>query len=150
MRLMKFQTIAICSISAFVLTAASAVVGGAALAQQGSSAGQSDRTKETPQEQIEVVGPRIIRSHVGGPGSLGNDVLTLTHHVGYGDLDLARSADAKTLEQRIRDSADEVCTQLAKVPPEEPKSQDCVQQAVNGAMRQAREAIADAQRSGRQ
>lgn len=135
------------AIAAFALGGAFALSSAPACAQQaGDSAKQASNAAA---EQITVVAPRVIRSTVREPSSRGvgyYDVLTMTHKVNYADLNLAHPGDAKTLKDRIAKTANQVCQQLAEVRPAEPKSQECVHQAMQSAAQQADAAIAAAKR----
>ena len=113
-------------------------------AQQAKTAQRNGST-----EQVTVVAPRVVRTRVHGlpdqHGGMGYyDLLTLSHQVSYADLNLALPADEKTLEQRIGDTANEICEQLAASPPAEQKSAECVQRAIESAMEEAHMAISAA------
>lgn len=114
---------------------------------------QGDPAQRPPagQEQVTVVAPRVVRTTVHGlpdtHGGMGDhDLLTLKQQVSYADLNLARHQDAKTLERRIGDTANEICHQLAYAPPAEPMSAECVHRAMVGAMEEAHAAIAAAEK----
>lgn len=137
--------------SSFVLSAMTilALSGAFALSSAPATAQQAgDQERKVPNitlEEITVVAPRVIRSKLrDSRGVATYDLLTLTHQVSYGDLNLAHPGDAKTLKDRIAKTADEVCQQLANVSPVEPKSQECVHQAVQSATPGADAAIAAA------
>jgi UrcA family protein len=104
---------------------------------------------QASQEQITVVGPRVVRGRTRGVrrdthGMGYYDLLTMTRQVSYADLNLARSEDAKTLERRIDQAADEICEELANAPPTAPKSADCVHRAIESAMKDVHAAMAKA------
>lgn len=139
---MKIDVFAVSAISGLALAASLMLAGGSARAQQGASSQQP----ATPEEEVTVRGPRLVRSHVGGAaqaGGFGYDLITLTHRVSYADLKLDRSEDAKVLEDRISLTARQICRELAKMfPATAPNNPDCVRQATKGAMEQAHAAIA--------
>jgi len=137
----------------FFAIAALAVSGGFALSSAPVLAQQSNdpgnQASNAAPEEITVVAPRIIRTKVREPNSRGvgyYDMLTLTHQVSYADLNLAHPGDAKTLKDRIAKAANVVCQQLANVRPAEPKSQDCVHNAMRSATEQADVVIAAAKK----
>ena len=75
-------------------------------------------------------------------------VFTLSHPVGYSDLDLRTYAGVKTLEKRVQDSAKAACRELnAKFPLDPRESSSCARRARSGAMVQVRAAIAAAARN---
>jgi len=131
----------------------SALAVAAALTQTGAPAFAADPVKlsNTVSEQVTVVAPRVVRERVHGlpdeRGGMGYyDLLTLTDQVGYSDLNLARPADARTLENRIGEAANQICERLADVRPAERKSRECVHDAIEGAMDEAQAAIAAAEK----
>lgn len=72
-------------------------------------------------------------------------VFTLSHPVGYSDLDLKTYAGVKTLERRVQDSVRAACRELnAKFPLDPRGNSNCARQARSGAMVQVRAAIAAA------
>lgn len=142
---MKSRNSVFFAIAALAVSAGFALSSGTVLAQQ--SKDPANQASNTPEEEITVVAPRIIRSKVREANSQGvgyYDMLTLTHQVSYADLHLAHPGDAKTLRDRIAKAANEICQELANVRPAEPKSQDCVHNAMRSASRQADAAIAAA------
>jgi len=142
---MRSHTHLILAMPALALAAGLALTGAPAFAQRGDSARQSDDALE----QITVVAPRVMRTQVRERTPYGvarYDVMTLTHHISYADLDLAQPDGAKALQRRIRATANELCGQLANAPPAEPRSMECVNNAVKSAMKQARAAIAAAKK----
>jgi UrcA family protein len=73
------------------------------------------------------------------------EVISITRHVSYADLDLATKKGDSELEKRINDAATAVCKRLDSL--QSPKgAQDmyCVKKAVDGAMTQAHAAISAA------
>lgn len=72
-------------------------------------------------------------------------VFTLSHRVGYSDLDLRTYAGVKTLEKRVQDSVQAACRELnAKFPLDPRENSSCSRQARTAAMAQVRAAIAAA------
>jgi UrcA family protein len=77
-------------------------------------------------------------------------------NVSLADLDLTTRSGKSQLEQRIRDAASSVCDQLMEEGPatsaasEFADRTDCIYEATQGAMTQARERIAMAQQAKRQ
>lgn len=145
---MRPYTFVFSALSAVALAAGLALTSTTALAQHGDSAQQSNGGD---QEQVTVVGPRIMRTKVHGTADAGfgigyYDMLTLSHRVSYSDLDLTQPEDAKTLKNRIDETANQICQQLAEASPPRPTSRDCVYNAVQSAMEQAHVAIAAAKR----
>ena len=93
--------------------------------------------------EVTVIAPRLLirklgRDAVGVP----TEVVSLTRHVTYADLDLRKPADAQTLEKRVDDMAKVACDQLAALyPMAAPESPDCIREATDGAMRQVHASI---------
>ena len=85
----------------------------------------------------------VGRTSNGGP----IEEVTLTRHVGYADLDLAKTADAAELQRRVDQTAKDSCKELDDRYPFEPKQkQDCTKTTVDKAMAQVRAAIAAAEK----
>ena len=107
---------------------------------------------QASQEQVTVVGPRVMRTQVRGPradthGMGYYDLMTMTREVSYADLNLARPEDAKTLERRIDQAANDICRQLSDAPPAEPDSAEyCTHRAITSAMEEAHAAVAAARK----
>jgi UrcA family protein len=102
-----------------------------------------------PITEVYVEAPKLTRSTskeqpLGAPV----DLASIKYRVSYADLDLATPIGARTLEDRINDAARRACHQLeASLPPNSIAAQGdppCVKTAVDGAMKQAKEAIAAA------
>jgi UrcA family protein len=96
--------------------------------------------------QITVVAPRLIRQTVGHTNSGAKvELISLTRHVDYKDLDLKQQVSVAELETRVSEVAEEACAQLARVyPSSDPRTPDCVKDAVQKAMEQVRAAVAAA------
>ena len=102
-----------------------------------------------PLTEVIVEAPKI--THTGEkvpPLGAQVDLASIRYRVTYADLNLATPAGAKVLEERINDAAKRACKQLeASLPPNAvaaPNDPPCIKTAVDGAMKQAREAIAAA------
>lgn len=94
--------------------------------------------------ELTVVAPRLVRQEVGREPATGSPVelVSLTRRVSYSDLDLALHANVLELERRIEATAREACVQLARLfPLSDPKTPDCVAEAVAGARAQAQQAV---------
>jgi len=95
--------------------------------------------------EITVVAPRPVTRVVGRTSSgVPVELVTLTRHVSYADLDLAKSADAAALEARVNDTAKEACKQLDTLYPLRSSDPECFKKAVDGAMVQVKAAVAAA------
>jgi UrcA family protein len=81
--------------------------------------------------------------------------VSLSRTVQYGDLNLATSAGARELENRISDTATAVCTDLgarypaSSVGAERADRNACINQAVNNAMKQVKLIVASAEAAQR-
>jgi len=93
-------------------------------------------------ETITVVAPRItyqVRRERGSAIPKEVTVVEQTALVNFGDLDLTRTADLATLEERISAAATQVCQSVAEQVPEgQPSTPVCTQRAIDDAMAQAR------------
>ncbi len=119
-----------------------ATVSGAALAQ--------DASQKTLDE-ITVVAPRMVTRKVVGHSDVGAkiELISLTRHVSYADLNLALHADVTTLHKRIDDIAAESCKQLARMYPlSDPHTPNCIKEAVASAKSQTDKVVADAEKRG--
>lgn len=101
-------------------------------------------------EEVTVVAPReITREQVGRSSSTGAAIedITVSLEVAYRDLDLKKSADVDTLNKRIRDAAEDGCSELDKLLPLTGTSathRDCIRKAVRSASAQIDAAVATA------
>ena len=106
-----------------------------------------------PMTEVIVEAPKVVHTADRAP-PLGApvDLASIRYRVSYADLNLATPAGSKALEERINDAAKRACRQLeASLPPSAvPAANDppCVKTAVDGAMKQARAAIAAAGQGG--
>jgi UrcA family protein len=107
-----------------------------------------------PMTEVLVEAPKLVRTGERAP-PIGApiDIAAVTYRVSYADLNLATSAGAKTLEERVTEAAQRACKQLENaagpnalsVPGDPP----CLKTAVDAAMKKAREAIAAAESKAR-
>lgn len=114
-----------------------------ALASAGSGNAQTPATPATTElETITVVAPRItyqVRRERGSAVPRQVTVVEQSALVNFGDLDLKRTADLVTLEDRISAAATQVCQAVAEQVPEgQPSVPVCTQRAIDDAMAQAR------------
>lgn len=117
----------------------------AALTIGSGAAGVSAQTVRVgePVFELTVVAPRLVRRQMSRESATGAPVelVSLTRRVSFSDLDLAKHADVLELDRRIETVAREACDQLASVfPLSDPKTPDCVAEAVAGAKTQANQA----------
>lgn len=95
-----------------------------------------------PNEQIEVIAPKFSyeRTPLGAPPG----TLKLSQNVSYSDLDLRTRSGAKELKLRVRDTAQDICTQLAEqYPVKQQPGTSCYKTALEDGMRKADIAIRD-------
>ena len=101
-----------------------------------------ERVTATELEKITVVAPRITYKVRRERGSAVPQEITVAEKsavVEFADLDLTRSADLFTLEDRVNDAATKVCNELAEQFPEgEPSSMVCARRASDDAMARVR------------
>lgn len=115
-----------------------------ALATASPAVAQTPATPAAPaaeMETITVVAPRItyqVRRERGSAVPREVTVVEQTALVKLGDLDLTRTSDLYTLEERITAAAAEVCQAVAaQVPEGQPGIPVCTQRAIDDAMAQA-------------
>jgi UrcA family protein len=127
--------------TSYRIALATAVVVTAALVAAGTAAAPGTT-------EVTVAVPRVVKSDAGRPGAPYD--VTLTGHVSYADLDLAKTADAAALEQRVRDKALAICEQIGKdYPAATPSRAECAKLAADRAMVQVRKAIGVAAKAAR-
>jgi UrcA family protein len=98
-------------------------------------------------EEITVIAPWSVTKEVVSQTPAGGkeELISLTRHVYYGDLDLAKHADVMTLEKRVSDIAKTSCDQLAKMYPlSGPNPPNCAEKAAASAKAEMDKAIAAA------
>jgi UrcA family protein len=107
-------------------------------------------------EEITVQGSRMTREVVGRAHSTGApiELVTLTRHTSYADLDLSTYSGATELRRRVESTAKAACEELDKLFPLTPtreNSRTCLRQAIDGTTAQIQAAIdaAEAQRDSR-
>jgi UrcA family protein len=101
-------------------------------------------------EEITVIAPWSINREVVSQTPAGGkaELISLTRHVYYGDLDLAKHADVMTLEQRVNEIAKTTCDQLSKMfPLSGPNPPNCVEKAAASAKAEMDKAIAAASKA---
>jgi UrcA family protein len=97
-------------------------------------------------EEITVEGSRLTKDVVGRSSSTGTpiELVTLTRHVNYSDLDLRTHSGAIALQKRVNLTAKAACDELDKIFPLTKSSdsgRSCVNGATKAAMVQAQAAI---------
>jgi UrcA family protein len=92
-------------------------------------------------EEITVEAARVV--NVGQtPHGMPVREITIRSKVSYADLDLTTDAGAGTLETRIRQAAESACQEMnVKFPAADSGEEACVNEAVKGAMAEARKVI---------
>jgi UrcA family protein len=97
--------------------------------------------------EVTVTAPEVVRhEEARQPSGAFTEVVSISHHVSFADLDLKKASDASVLEQRVRDAADLGCKQLRTLYPLVPDDPDCLKKATASGMEQAQAAIAAANR----
>ena len=100
------------------------------------------KATSTDLDTVTVVAPRITSQVKRESGSVIPKEITVAEkkaQVSYSDLDLTRTADLYTLEDRIGKAAARVCDELAQEFPEgEPSAAVCTRRATDDAMAQLR------------
>lgn len=105
-------------------------------------------------EMVMVYAPFVVRHKPVDPmmsrtSSTGLELVSVSRAVSFHDLDLRKRIDADTLENRVHRAAVDACAALNKRYPAStyipvPPKQDCVGNAVSGAMVSVRQLIAAA------
>ena len=94
--------------------------------------------------EITVTAPHAVRQSAGsssGGGRLPVDIVSLSRHVSYADLDLSTAAGVQALKDRVAATAKEACAQLDQlyppvVNPALTTTTGCVQSTTDNAMAQ--------------
>ena len=113
-------------------------------------AAASPAIAQTPSEleTITVVAPRITYQVKRESGSVIPKEVTVAQQsavVTFADLDLTRTADLYTLQERVDAAAAKVCAELAQQFPEgEPSTSTCARRATDDAMAQVQRAAREA------
>ena len=94
-------------------------------------------------QEITVVAPRLVRREAGRTAGGGKvEMISLTRHVVYGDLNLTLHNDVMALEKRVTEVAKESCDTLAKMYPlSDANTPNCVDQATKEAKAQIDKAV---------
>jgi UrcA family protein len=101
-------------------------------------------------EEITVIAPWSINTETVSQTPAGGktELISLTRHVYYGDLDLAKHADVMTLEKRVNEIAKTTCDQLSKMYPlSGPNPPNCAEKAAASAKAEMDKAIASASKA---
>lgn len=93
-----------------------------------------------PTEVVTVEAARSIKTQAPSSVATAHEV-SLKGWVRCGDLDLATSAGVSELEKRVEQTAKSLCKEIDDTYPLIEDSGDCVKNAVNSAMADARKAI---------
>ena len=102
--------------------------------------GQESNT--VPEVKIEAA--RSVTHEPSYPGGAKVEIVQVTHHVSYKDLDLSKTADAAKLEERIADAAKSGCKELDTLYPltaSPSTTGSCVKETKDRAMVQAKAAL---------
>lgn len=97
-----------------------------------------------PIEEVIVTAPRTVHQTIGRSSITGApiELISIARQVSYADLDLSKTSDANELEKRVDDTARDLCQELDKMYPLEPKDRNCVSKASDDARKQVDAAIA--------
>jgi len=102
--------------------------------------------QELTEISIEVARTTKIVGHSSTTGAP-VELVTLTRHVTFSDLDLKSHAGAMALERRVQETAKSACAELDKLYPlDTPDAPSCTKKATDGAMVQVHAAIAAAEK----
>lgn len=96
-----------------------------------------------PIETVTVTVPRMVREKVVFPptNSVPYERISMSREVSYADLDLKKETGAKELENRIKETAKAICSEIDLLFPGTQKDTSCVDVAVRRGMKQAHDAI---------
>jgi UrcA family protein len=89
-------------------------------------------------ERVTVYAPFVVRRKVVNPFT-GLELVSVSRTVYFGDLDLSKSEQAATLENRVHWAAQQACKEIDKRYPKRvyipvPDNQDCIGNATSEAM----------------
>lgn len=115
-----------------LLLAAGVVASSAVLSAEEQTEAQVTIQAERPMSKV------VRRTSSGLPVVL----YQLRYHVSYSDLDLATSAGADTIKQRVRDAAKSACADLDRLYPPAQLDSSCIREAEDAAMSEVNKAIA--------
>jgi UrcA family protein len=97
----------------------------------------SDTSAATEEVPVTAPARELVRRTVGRTRSAARvEEVTITHQVGYNDLDLKKAADVDELNRRVRTAAEESCAELDRLFPAT-KSRRATRECVNRAVGQA-------------
>ncbi len=116
---------------------------GATFALTGSGAGAQ------PLETIVVTAPRIVQQTIvtdRTPTGTPVETTTISRNVAFSDLDLTKHTDVEELKMRVKTTATDLCSELDKLFPLQPKDETCAQKSEDRAMVQVDSLISDAQK----
>jgi UrcA family protein len=104
--------------------------------------------------EITVLAPKVVRESAGRTDrGVPLEVVSISHHVSYGDLDLSKPDDVATFKKRVTAAAKEGCDQLDRLYPlgslPNPSNQNCERTATEEGMAQADMVIAAATASNK-
>ncbi len=119
------------------------LAGSAAIAQDTDNYNQAAYNHEAT-EQVIVVAPTIREDRSNAFGVLNR--VSMSRPVSYHDLDLTTRDGARELRERVRDTARDICQQLAEEYPvkQQPGETKCYEGALKNAMLRADAAIRQA------
>ena len=116
------------------LTAAGLLLGGAAYAADAPPGPPKPPPADSLLSGVTVTAPKTIERNRDGVTS---QIVSMSVHVPYGDLDMHSPAGVATLNQRVKDAANYVCGQLENMyPTGSPEEFYCAKQAIGDAMPQ--------------
>ena len=101
--------------------------------------------------EIIVEAPRVERLAERNNQGTPVDLISVTHRVTYGDINVGTAAGAKTLEKRVSDAAKAACAEIDRLYPltvPEPGAPRCEKKAFDKAMVAVRAAVAAAEKAG--
>ena len=133
----------------FMLAAAAGFAGGLIMTN---TPLRAQPVESQPMEEITVVAPyEVQRTEVGRSPTTGGkiELISLTRHVSYADLDLTKQSDVNELEARIKKMAKDSCKRLDEMYPPSmyppaTSGQDCVKMAVADSKTQIDRAVSSA------
>jgi UrcA family protein len=98
-------------------------------------------------EGVDVEASRIVKERIGTTADNLTPInsVSLSYKVSYADLDLATSAGAKALEERVKAAALAACKEITRLYPDaNPGDSACAKKAATAAMVKVRELVAAA------
>jgi len=136
------------SILGIAVLAGTLMLGASANAQGYGYGSYENASYQAPNENVDVTVPRYNpqRDRYGAPYR----EISMSQNVYFGDLNLRTRHGERVLKSRISQSARTMCRKLdARYPITAPNSPGCYTTAMNDALQQADDAIADARGYGR-